>query len=244
MSGAPAREAQNGTLLAMIRGMNLLYDDVALPLAILGWIVVLPWLAASLRAVRKCFLPSSTAQHAWLAGIVAIAFVWLLHVRSPVGLDFGLLGSALFAVMFGRDRAILGLLAALALHTAFGGGSWTNFGVNGALLAVFPATVASVMQRLIERWLPKNIFVFIFGNGLFVTLLVTALASVVLLAVAAGAGHAPVRVLGEHVAYSLLLAWGEALLSGMIFSALVVYLPQSVLTYRQDTYLPPRHTPV
>jgi len=49
------------------------------------------------------------------------------------------------------------------------------------------------------------------------------------------------RQLGDHLAYSLLLAWGEALLSGMLFSALVVFLPQAVLTYRQDVYLPPRH---
>jgi uncharacterized membrane protein len=40
----------------------------------------------------------------------------------------------------------------------------------------------------------------------------------------------------------MLLAWGEALMSGMVFSALVVFLPQAVLTYRQDTYLPPRRT--
>ena len=48
------------------------------------------------------------------------------------------------------------------------------------------------------------------------------------------------RLVGDHVAYSLLLAWGEALMSGMLFSALVVFTPQLVLTYRQDLYLPRR----
>jgi uncharacterized membrane protein len=219
--------------------MNLLYDDAPLALVVIGWVVVAPWLAVSVLAVRRRFLPSA-AEHAWLAGIVAIAFLWVLHVRSPVGLDFGLLGGALFTLVFGRARAILGLLAALALHTLMTGGSWLNFGLNGALLAVVPACAASLLQRAIERWLPKNIFVFIFGNGLFVTLLVTALASVLLLAASAAGGPSLPRQLGEHLAYSLLLAWGEALVSGMIFSALVIFLPQAVLTYRQDTYLPPR----
>ena len=41
--------------------------------------------------------------------------------------------------------------------------------------------------------------------------------------------------------YALLLAWGEALASGMLFSALVIFSPHLVLTYRQDLYLPPRH---
>lgn len=220
--------------------MNLLQDAAPLALVLIGWAVVVPWLALSLLAVRRRFLPSAAAEHAWLAAVVGTAFVWTLHVRSPVGLDFGLLGGALFALVFGRDRAILGLLAALALHTAMTDGSWLNFGINGTLLAVVPALAASRLQRLIERWLPKNIFVFIFGNGLFVTLLVTALASALLLAAAAAGSVADRSQWTEHLAYSLLLAWGEALVSGMIFSALVVFLPQAVLTYRQDTYLPPR----
>jgi uncharacterized membrane protein len=222
--------------------MNLLYDNAPFALVIIGWVVLLPWVALSLLAVRGRFLPSSIAEHAWLAAIVATAFLWALHVRSPVGLDFGLLGGALFALLFGRARAILGLLLALALHTLMTGGSWLNFGINGTLLAVVPACTASLLQRLIERWLPKNIFVFIFGNGLFVTLVVTALASVLLIAAAAAGGAIQSLQLNEHLAYSLLLAWGEALVSGMIFSALVVFLPQAVLTYRQDTYLPPRRS--
>jgi uncharacterized membrane protein len=224
--------------------MNLLYDPAPLILVILGWIVVVPWVALSVLAVRRQFLPTSLAQHAWLGAVVATAFLWVLHVRSPVGLDFGLLGGALFTLVFGRARAILGLLAALALHTLMTGGSWLNFGINGTLLAVVPGCTASLLQRLIERWLPRNIFVFIFGNGLFVTLLVTALASALLLAAASTGEHAALRQVNEHLAYSLLLAWGEALVSGMIFSALVVFLPQTVLTYRQDTYLPPRRTPI
>lgn len=219
--------------------MNLLHDSAPTYLVVLGWIVVLPWLVLSLLAVRERFLPSTLSQHAWLAAIVTTSFLWVLHVRTPVGLDFGLLGGALFAVVFGRARAILGLLAALALHTVLTGGSWVNFGLNGALLAVVPACLASAFQQLIERWLPKNIFVFIFGNGLFVTLVVTALASVLLMAAATAGSTAATSVVGEHLAYSLMLAWGEALVSGMVFSALVVFLPQTVLTYRQDTYLPP-----
>jgi len=220
--------------------MNLLHDNAPLALVILGWIVVIPLAVRSAVAVRRQFLPSPVAQHAWLGAIVAAAFLWELHVRSPVGLDFGLLGGALFALVFGQARAILGLLAALALHTVMADGSWLNFGINGTLLAVVPACTASLLQRLIERWLPRNIFVFIIGNGLFVTMVATALTGALLLAAASTGAQAVTRQLDEHIAYSLLLAWGEALVSGMIFSALVVFLPQTVLTYRQDTYLPPR----
>ena len=82
--------------------MNLLHDNAPLALVVLGWIVVIPWAIRSVAAVRRPFLPSPLAQHAWLGAIVATAFLWQLHVRSPVGLDFGLLGGALFALVFGR----------------------------------------------------------------------------------------------------------------------------------------------
>jgi uncharacterized membrane protein len=119
----------------------------------------------------------------------------------------------------------------------FTAGSWVNLGVNATLLAVVPAWLATALQRRLER-LPPNLFIFIIGNGMFVTLLVTAIVSVSFIALAAFADGTPVS--GDLFAYSLLLAWGEALLSGMIFSALVVFLPGVVMTYRQDVYLPPR----
>ena len=224
--------------------MNLLYEPAPFALMILGWLITAPAVGLSLLAVRRRFLPSSRLQHAWLATVVATSFLWELHVHSPVGLDFGLLGGALFTLVFGGARATLGLLAALALHTLLTGGPWLNFGLNGALLAVVPACTARGLQRLIERWLPKNLFVFILGNGMFVTLVVTALASTMLLAAAAARANAPAGEFSEHLAYSLLLAWGEALVSGMVFSALVVFLPRAVLTYRQAAYLPPRRSSV
>ncbi len=222
--------------------MSLLHADAPWGLAALGWLFAIAAIAQAVREVRHGFLPAGMAQHGWLAAIVTVALLWALHVRSPIGLDFGLLGSALFALVFGRARAILGLMAALLLYTALDGGSWFNIGINGLVLAVIPAWIASTLQRQIELRLPRNLFVFIIGNGMFVTLFVTACTSVLILTLAIAESSAAPRMLGDHLAYSLLLAWGEALLSGMLFSALVVFTPQAVLTYRQDLYLPPlRH---
>ena len=211
-------------------------------LAFGGWIVVVIATVAALPILRRWFLPKASQQHAWLAGVVALALIWTLQSNSRDGLDVGLVGSALFALVFGRERALLGLLAAVALHTILANGSWLNFGINGTLLAVVPAWLATTLQRLLER-LPHNIFIFIIGNGMFVTLLVTAVVSVSFVAIAVLVAGVASPSTTELLAYSLLLAWGEALLSGMIFSALVVFVPGIVLTYRQDVYLPPRKRP-
>ncbi len=217
--------------------MNLLHSEVALPWAIVGWLVLLPIALRALIGARATTLRGAQ-QHLWLAGVVVLAWMWTLQVRTADGAAFGLLGAAFFALVFGRDWARLGLLAAVALHTTLADGNWATFGINGVLLAIVPTALAGSLQRQIERRLPKNIFVFIIGNGLFVTLTVTAATSLLLLSV--GWLMTPAAAAGEQLAYALLLAWGEALASGMLFSALVIFGPHLVLTYRQDLYLPPR----
>jgi uncharacterized membrane protein len=224
----------------LIKGaMFPLVPPAPFELAVGGWLVVVIAAAAAPPALRGGFLSAAAQQHAWLAGIAALPLVWVMHSGPPAGPEFGLMGSALFALIFGRKRALLGLLAAVGVHTLLTDGSWLNFGINGTLLAVVPSWLASVLQRLLER-LPPNLFIFIIGNGMFVTLLVTAVVSISFVAVAVLSGGIAPHGTADLLAYSLLLAWGEALLSGMIFSALVVFMPGIVLTYRQDIYLPPR----
>jgi len=220
--------------------MTLLHAHAPPALAILGWLIVVATVVHDARSVRGDFLRTSSAQHAWLAAIVTVALLWTMHVRSPVGMDFGLLGSALFALVFGRARAVLGLTAALLLYTALDDGVWFNAGINAVVLGLVPAWLATALQRQIERRLPKNLFVFIIGNGLFATLAATACGNALVLTLSAVESAGPTSAFGDHLAYSLLLAWGEALMSGMLFSALVVFTPHAVFTYRQDIYLPPR----
>jgi uncharacterized membrane protein len=220
--------------------MSILHVPATELLIAVGWLLVVAAGLLAVRTGRATFLPTAQAQHAWFAAIVAVTMLWAMPVRSPIGLDFGLLGGALFAIVFGRARAIVGLLAALALYTALEGRSWVNFGINGAVLAVLPAWFATALQQQLERRLPHNVFVFIIGNGLFVTLVVTACTSALILLASTLALDTATRLVADHVAYSLLLAWGEALISGMLFSALVLFTPQLVLTYHQDLYLPRR----
>jgi uncharacterized membrane protein len=220
--------------------MNLLHAAVPLPLALLGWLLLMP---AMIWALRECwgrFLPEGGQQHAWLAGLVAIAFLWTLQVKTGDGLAFGMLGAALYALLFGRGRAFVGLLLALALHTALAEGAWRNLGLNALLFALLPALVASSLQRLLETRLPSNVFIFIIGNGLFVTAATTAVTSIALLLLSMAVAAAPSASLhlSDYVGYSLLLAWGEAIVSGMIFSSLVIFRPRLVLTYSEDRYLP------
>jgi uncharacterized membrane protein len=218
--------------------MNLLQVPLPPEATAIGWILLLPPALHSLRRARAGTPLHGAQQHLWLAGAVVCAWLWTLQARTIGGAAFGLQGAALYALVFGRHWGRLGLLAAVALHAGLGGGIWPNVGVAGLLLAVVPTTLAGALQRQIERRLPKNLFVFIIGNGMFVTLSVAAVTSA--LALASGWLAKPVAAQTDQIAYALLLAWGEALASGMLFSSLVIFGPHLVLTYRRDVYLPPR----
>jgi uncharacterized membrane protein len=222
--------------------MTLLNAPLASELAWLGWVLLAPFVLVALRAVRHGFLPDGGQQHAWLAGLVCVAFLWTLQVKLGNGPGFGMLGAALYVLLFGAARGMLGLLLALVLHHGLTDGPWFALGASGLFYAVLPALLTAGLQQVLARWLPKNLFIFIIGNGLFVTLAATAITSIALLLCSRAVASAPsAEPLGDYIGYALLLAWGEALVSGMIFSALVIFTPGIVRTYRQDTYLPPRH---
>ncbi len=217
--------------------MNLQHDAVPWPLAAAGWALLAPAVRGALRSVRGAFLRPGIVEHAWLGGAVAVSMLWMLQVRVGGSAALGMLGSALFALVFGYSRALLGLLLALVLHTALAGGPWPNLGLNGVLLAVLPSAAATMLRRQIETRLPRNPFVFMIGNGMFATLAATALTRLALIGASmlAWPPHAPVT-LGTYVTATMLLTWSEAIVSGMLLSALVVFLPEVVLTYREELY--------
>lgn len=220
--------------------MYLLHATLPAPGAILAWILLLPLALNSLSRARAGAALQGGQQHLWLAGVVLLAWLWTLQARVAGGAAFGLLGVAFYSLVFGCHWARLGLLLAAALHALLGGGSWLNFGINGLLLAAVPTLLAARLQREMERRLPKNVFIFMIGHGMFIALAVTVVTSTLL--VMASWLLRPGPADPDQFAYALLLAWGEALVSGMLFSALVIFGPHLVLTYRQALYLPPRRS--
>jgi uncharacterized membrane protein len=210
-------------------------------LAAVGWALFALALAAAAQAVRRGFLRSDAAEHAWLGGAVCVALLWTLQVRVAGSPAFGMLGCALYALLFGYSRGLLGLTLAVLLHAVMTGGSWVNLGLEGLLLAVVPAAVATLLREQIERRLPHNPFVFMIGNGMFSTLAATAVTRLALVAATWPALPLhPAVGLGAYLAATMLMAWSEAIVSGMLLSALVVFRPEVVLTYREELYARPR----
>ena len=114
-----------------------------------------------------------------------------------------------------------------------------NLAAN-ALLLVLPAWLVNVsVTKLIQKYLPKHLFVFILGRG-FITaglsMLVSGLCVTLALYVTC---RYSVYVLREEVLpVYVLLMWGEGFLTGLLVAVMVAFRPHWLDAYSDAVYLP------
>jgi uncharacterized membrane protein len=170
----------------------------------------------------------------WIAALVILPFAWST-LRVPGGLSLQLSGACLLVLMFGWPLAVWTVLPIAALSAWLLGASPAQGIGLAAWHGVVPATFALAIGIAIRRWLPEHLFVYILGRGFIGTALAL---------MAAGTLATFVRPLpaGTDAATMLLgnwlMAWGEALLTGMLTAIFVAYRPQWLLTWSDRRYLP------
>lgn len=197
-------------------------------LGVLGW-------AVSRSAWRTL---SHVTLNAWLGACVLTMAMWMMKGGFKPGLWFHLLGAAILTLMMGHWLALLALAIVLAGVTAYGLGDWMSWGLNFWLMAVVPVTLVSVVLRLTQRWLPPNLFIYVFVCAFLAggaSLFATGLAGVAALGLA---GAYPwEELLTEALPFYFLLSWSEAFTTGLIMAILIVYRPQWVATFDDSRYL-------
>ena len=170
----------------------------------------------------------------WLAALVILPFAWST-LRVPGGHSLQLSGACLLVLMFGWPLAVWTVLPVAAASAWLLGATPAEALELAAWHGVVPATVALAIGIAIRRWLPPHLFVYILGRGFIGTALAL---------MAAGAAATFVRPLpagtdaGTLLLGHWLMAWGEALLTGMLAAIFVAYRPEWLLTWSDRRYLP------
>ncbi|CAN5707798.1 energy-coupling factor ABC transporter permease [soil metagenome] len=219
--------------------MGIFYTQLPALVIYLSWLLAAGLLVHAARTARWKLLEAPTVFSAWCASIIMLTLLWRMRVHITHDLNLHLMGIALFSLMFGRALSILGLALAVLAYTANFDGAWANLGLNILLLATLPVWISHALLRLTQWYLPHNMFVYLFGNGFFGSVVVHG--SVGLAAFAAHAWLLPeTAISSDMIAYMLLLAWGEAFLSGFLLTIFAVYRPAWVLTFDDALYLHPR----
>lgn len=176
------------------------------------------------------------AFSAWCFSIIMLPMLWSFDIPAARGLTLHMLGMPLFVLMFGRQLSVVGISLSVVAYTVMNDSLWGNIGMNVLLLAVLPAWCGDIVMRATKRFLPHHIFIYLLGNGFFGALLMLGTIGLISLMVhAIWIVGAPIR--GDAIAYMLLLAWGEAFLTGFLLTIFTVYRPDWVLTFDDEVYL-------
>jgi uncharacterized membrane protein len=207
-----------------------------------GWLVV-TWVAAgallaliALRAFWPLFADPQD-RSVFLAACITVFLLWRIRAGVAPGLSLHLLGATALMLMFRPLLAMLAL-AVVAAGLALVTGDYAALALNWLIMGVFPVTLSWIVHCAISRWLPANPFVYFFLNAFanagLSMLAVGILASVVSLAL----GLYPAGYLvNEYLPFYLLMAWGEAFLTGALVTVMVVWKPEWIATFSDARYL-------
>lgn len=176
--------------------------------------------------------------NALLGAAVILTLLWSLNAGVRPGLNLHLVGAMATCLIFGPQLALVVLALALAGITFNGSTEWAAYPLNLLVMAIVPLVVSTLYFRIVERWLPKHFFVYVFVNAFIGAALVVIVQGVVasLMLVAAGAYPADL-LLSEYLPFFLLLGFSEAWLTGMALTVLVIYRPEWVATFDDRSYL-------
>ncbi|GGY75089.1 membrane protein [Cellvibrio zantedeschiae] len=233
--------------------MNILLP----PAGLLFWVCFCVTLAvlgaASWRAAWSQLLALPTRQHALFAAILGLAIFWLMQAHVQDTMAFHVMLMTVTTMVFGWGLAILIGAAALVVLKIFQISLYgTSVGLVTTLSQIHPSTIPvdfclSVVVPVgwtccviwcVNHWKFKNPFTYFLGVGFFgaiASCVLTDISAYLLFAVTSDEIY--FDVIKEHFFSFLLLAFPEGFINGTIATALTVFWPDLVKTYRDDWFL-------
>lgn len=188
-------------------------------------------------------LQRAPLRHPWLAAIVLLPWLWGIEGLIAGALPMQLSLAALMVLMFGWPLAVwtcvaIGALAAWLADPslAAGAGAWFQRTVDHTLWSgVLPASLALAVGLATRRWLPHHLMVYILARGFGATLLAMSATGAlwVLTQPLPPGSEAALLMVGRW-----LIAWGDAVATGMLTSIFVAFRPEWLATYSDTRYLP------
>lgn len=204
----------------------------ALPLDSLLLVSCTTAVAASLRPWRMLRGP---LLHPALGALVLLPLAWGGAGGNVMGMALQFSGACLLVLLLGWPLAAL-LLPVTALLAAWLGDLSATRALDMLVWqGTLPALGALSVGWLARRALPAHPFVFVIGRAFFGTVVVLTLCG---LAHTWSLGGAAALGTVDVLIGQWLLSWGEAMITGMLAGAFMVYRPQWLATYSDRVYLP------
>ncbi|MBI3101794.1 MAG: hypothetical protein HYY98_09620 [Burkholderiales bacterium] len=169
-----------------------------------------------------------------LATLVLLPWLWALPSLHAMPLQLQWSGACLVVLMLGWPLAVLVLLAVGTLAGLIADMGWEQALALTVWLGLVPATLALLLGTLLRRFTGERMFVYILGRAFIGTALCGFAASVLAQALGQGLpGVAPGLSLVAH----WLMAWGDAIVTGMLAAVFVAFKPEWLATWSDHLYL-------
>jgi uncharacterized membrane protein len=217
--------------------MDLINVPLALAWQSVGFALMIPVLLWAIWTAPWSRF-ASEGNNVWFGAILGLALLWSIKASLASGLVFHLLGVSLLTLMAGPQLALVGVAMVVAIATVLRDGLWASFAIDVVVTGAVPVMVTVSVLRAAERWLAPNFFVYIFVAGFFGAALGMLAAGIIAAAIAVLAVALPAGVVAEQfLPYLIYLGLGEATITGMLLTLLVVYKPAWVSTFDDARYL-------
>lgn len=217
--------------------MGFLYTPLPLWVAVGGWIAAVALLALALWKNPFRRLQEPVLQHVWLAIIVAVSVLWATNAWLEDGTVIHLLGATLVVTLFDWGLALIAMAIVTGLAAVVFDAPWQGIALTFLVFGAVPVGVSTLLQRASIAWLPRNLFMFIFGQGFVSPAIAVTVASAVALATHIALAGGSMSVIPAGYAFSVfLLASGESWFTGMSTALIAVYRPAWVTTYDVRRY--------
>ncbi len=218
--------------------MDLLTVSFPAPWQATAFALLAPVLAWAAWTAPWRRFDSSEAAHVWYGTIFCLVALWSIKASFAPGIAFHLLGVSLFTLLAGPRLAIVGTAVVVAIVMALRDAEWANYALGMLVAGVTPVIATTTVLRAAERWLAANFFVYVFVAGFFGPALSMLAAGALACAVVVLAGAMPgAVVVDQWLPYLVSLGFGEATITGMLITLLVVYQPGWVHTFDDARYL-------
>jgi len=195
---------------------------------LLGW---------ALLTVHWHQLKTPSDAHVFFASCIVLWLIWRMSGGAMVGMEFHLLLVTTITLMFGWQFSVLCVSIAQLGLTLEGQTEWASYGLNVLCNGIVPVWVTYWVFRYTYTWLPRNIFVYIFGCGFAGGALSMLFSRFTGMAILVLSGAYQWENLGEEPMFVIIMLFPEAFLNGMLITIFVVYRPQWVSSFVDQHYL-------
>ncbi|MGY5539056.1 energy-coupling factor ABC transporter permease [Vibrio brasiliensis] len=194
------------------------------------------------RDVVQVLVPKLTSertfQHVTFGVVFAFYLLWSADAGIKEGLSIHFLGLTVLTLMYGWRSAYVISMVVCALMALFGELSIYQLPQFILLSCLLPILTSYLLFLASYRFLPRNIFVFIFIAG-FLNGCVTGTAHLLINAyyLLAVTDYDWVTIYDNYLVFTPLLAFPEGLLNGMTVTMLTVFKPELLRVFSDRDYI-------